>query len=107
MKNIKAPREGEIYKVLTVQNKIFEIRYGYYDENERDRVEPLPIFPDLKANPVFTSDGKRIVTAIQDPCKRYNPKNEKRSEKWCGDCIYYLNAVDEISICGCTEKQLE
>ncbi len=107
MNKVSVPREGELYKVIDVDNKTFEIHYGYYEESERDKVEPLPVFPDLKKNPVYTADGKPIVTAIQEPCEYYAPKSEERSEEWCGDCISYLNRDKEISICGHTERMLE
>ncbi len=107
MQKAVIPCEGDLYKVIEVDNNTFQILYGYYEESERDRVEPLPVFPDLKENPVYTSDGKPIVTAIQEPCEYYISKNENRSEEWCGDCISYLDADKEISICGCTEKMLE
>lgn len=101
------PSEGDLYKVIEIEKNIFEIYYGYYEERERDKVEPLPVFPDLKKNPVFTADGNPIVTAIQEPCEYYTPLNKERSEEWCGDCISYLDADKEISICGCTERMLE
>lgn len=100
-------REGDLYKVIEVDGNTFKILYGYYEESERDKVEPLPVFPDLKKNPVYTADGKPIVTAIQEPCEYYAPINRERSEEWCGDCISYLNTENEISICGCTERMLE
>lgn len=101
------PTEGELYKVIDIENITFKILYGYYDEGERDKVEPLPVFPDLKKKPVYTARGYPIVTAIQQPCKHYSPKNKERSEEWCGDCIYYLNGTDEISVCGCKERRIE
>lgn len=107
MKKAQLPREGDLYKVIDVEKNTFKIYYGYYEENERCKVEPLPVFPDLKENPVYTARGYSIVTAIQQPCKHYSPRNKERSEEWCGDCIYYLNGTDEISICGCKERRLE
>lgn len=101
------PREGDLYKVIDVEKNTFKIHYGYYEESERDKVEPLPVFPNLKESPVYTADGKPIVTAIQEPCEYYSPLNKERSEEWCGDCISYLDADKEISICGCTERMLE
>ncbi len=107
MHKVAIPREGDLYKVIEIEKNTFKILYGYYEESERDKVEPLPVFPNLKENPVYTADGKPIVTAIQDPCEYYAPKNEERSEEWCGDCISYLNTDKEISVCGRTERMLE
>ncbi len=107
MNKANIPREGDLYKVIDVDNITFKITYGYYEESERDKVEPLPVFPDLKKRPIYTTDGKLIVTAIQEPCEKYIPLNKVCSEGWCGDCIHYLSSTDEISVCGCTERKLE
>lgn len=101
------PREGDLYKVIDIDDVTFEIIYGYYEESERDKVEPLPVFPDLKEKPVYTARGYPVVTAIQEPCENYTPLNKECSEGWCSDCIHYLSSTDEISVCGCTERKLE
>ena len=98
-KNI--PIDGELYKVYTVCGHRFEIRYGYYEEGERGRVDPVPIFPDFKQNPVYTQDGFRIVSLIQLPCKEYCPKNISERNDWCGDCIHYDGDKNEIAVCRC------
>ena len=93
------PREGDLYRTYCVDGRIFEIRYGYYDECERDRVEPLPVFPDLSSQLLYTAEGERIVTLVQHPCARYTPKDPLRSEEWCGDCSFYSGGRDEIGVC--------
>ncbi len=98
------PAEGTLYKVYTVGHHSFEIRYGYYTEEERGRVEPLPIFPDLKHNPLFTKAGEPVVTLLQSPCEHYLPKDPRRREEWCGDCTYYSGGRAEIGICRCHHK---
>ncbi len=107
MRKAQLPREGELYKVIDIENITFKIIYGYYEESERDKVEPLPVFPDLKDKPIYTARGYPVVTAIQEPCEYYTPLNKERSEQWCGDCIHYLSSSDEISVCGCKERKLE
>ena len=97
--------EGELYKVYTIDCYTFEIRYGYYDEKERGRIEPLPIFPDLMANPIYSLDGERIVTAIQLPCQHYQPMDSHAPEEWCGDCKHYANGTFEIGLCRCSQQQ--
>ena len=107
MPKVLAPREGDLYKVIEVENRTFEIVYGFYEDDERDRIEPLPVFPDLKRNPAFTADGKPIVTGIQETCEHYSPQGNDRGEDWCGDCVHYLKPDSEISVCCCTERRLE
>ena len=42
-------RDGDLYKTVTVHGKTFELRYGYYEEYERESLfsEPIPIYPDF------------------------------------------------------------
>ena len=107
MKKAQLPREGDLYKVIDVEKNTFKIYYGYYEENERCKVEPLPVFTDLKENPVYTADGRPIVPAVQGPCEYSAPINKERSVEGSGDCISYVVADKEIGICGCTERMLE
>ncbi len=93
------PNEGDLYKTYQVENHIFHIHYGYYAENERGRVEPLPIFPDLKKTPLFTASGAPVITSLQKPCGEYSPKDLHRKEDWCGDCIHYSGGKEELGIC--------
>ena len=51
MNNIQ---EGDLYEVLEVYGHTFELRYGYYEERERARGEPIPIYPDFKKHPLYT-----------------------------------------------------
>lgn len=98
--------EGELYKIYHIDGHIFEIFYGYYEEEERKQVEPLPIFPDFLKQPAYTSKGQPIVTRIQLPCKYYKPPNKEFAEDWCGDCTYFEDAEQEIARCTCEKKQL-
>ena len=95
----KKIREGDIYKVIQVKDKTFEIKYGYYEEFERNSIDPVPIFPDLSENPVYTACGYKIVTQMQDPCKHFELKSEIFSEQWCGSCKYYEDERCMISVC--------
>ena len=36
-------RDGDIYKIIELHGSTFELRYGYYEEYERGREEPVPI----------------------------------------------------------------
>lgn len=101
------PNEGDLYKTITVGDLTFEIRYGYYAENERGRVEPLPIFPDLVADPVFTSRGFPVTAYVQHPCKYYKPQHPSRPEDWCGDCRYYDGGQAKMGRCLCPKRKRE
>ena len=99
------PREGDLYRVYRIGDHTFEIRYGYYEENERGRVEPLPIFPNLKGKRLYSHSGHRIVTSLQQPCEHYCPKRPREREDWCGDCIHYAGGRSEIGICSCEGRR--
>ena len=64
------PVEGELYKEVTVGGRPFRLVYGYYEDFERESPfnEPIPIYPDLLNNPVYTAQGIPIVTAMQYIC---------------------------------------
>ncbi len=98
------PKEGELYKIYEVGGYTFEIRYGYYEENERGRVEPLPIFPDFRKKLVYTEDGYPLTSLIHSSCQYYKSQ-EARPENYCGDCIHYSVPKQEISICKCEERR--
>ncbi len=92
------PKEGELYKVYEVGGYTYEILYGYYEENERGRVEPLPIFPDFRKKPVYTADGYPLAALIHSACQYYKSDRAK-PENHCGDCIHYSDPKQEIAIC--------
>lgn len=94
-----SPTEGALYRTYEIDDYIFEIYYGYYAEEERGRVEPLPVFPDLAEKAVFASSGERIVTSVQIPCGRYRPVDPEQPEGWCGDCLAYSGGKAEIGLC--------
>ncbi|MBQ3088782.1 MAG: hypothetical protein IJC36_04010 [Clostridia bacterium] len=99
-------KEGDIYKVIAVFGKIFEIKYGYYSENERTSrfSEVIPIYPDFKNSPEYTGDGHPFVTQMQDICPYYD--GEQTGED-CFGCKHYHHGDDLIGICKCTNNKLE
>lgn len=97
-------KEGDIYKVINISGRSFEIRYGYYDECERTSWEPVPIFPNFEESPVYDENGYPFVTRTQDACENYISKN-KNGDKWCADCIYYPAEKQEIGICRCSQNR--
>lgn len=95
-------REGELYKRLELFGRAFELYYGYYEDYERERGEPVPIYPDFQKSPEYTPDGYPFVTQMQGLCSR----GESRfSDGCCIDCGYYRHGEDLIGICVCDENK--
>lgn len=105
MRNMTHPNEGDLYRIYTVDTHTFEIRYGYYAENERGRVEPLPIFPDFVEAPVYTETGVPVTTLLQIPCRHYQSSRSGRPDGWCGDCIHYESVQGEFGLCRCLYRK--
>ncbi|MBQ8184988.1 MAG: hypothetical protein IJ036_04290 [Lachnospiraceae bacterium] len=101
------PKEGDIYKTVTVGQYTFELCYGYYEEFERDSGEPVVIYPDLREQKIYTQNGQPIVTAIQDPCVHYEVPQQKSRDECCNDCVHFEDPEDEIGICKCPHNQVD
>lgn len=99
------PREGALYKQITVAGHAFELRYGYYQAQEREICPPVVIFPDLTQNKKYCPDGNPLVTQIQDPCEYYRSLSTP-PENWCGDCCHFSSQHPEIGICRCKNHKL-
>jgi hypothetical protein len=95
-------RDGDLYKTINVFGKRFDLRYGYYEEFERARGEPIPIYPDFRENPVYTEDGHPFVTQMQDLCRH---GESKFRDGCCADCKYYKNGEDLVGICLCEKNR--
>lgn len=89
-------KEGELYKTVELYGHLIELRYGYYEEYERERGEPLPIYPDLSKAPIYTDDGMPIVTQMQDLCE--NGKS-RFVDGCCGECEYFRQGVEMFGVC--------
>ena len=91
-------REGDIYQILTICDKSFEIRYGYYEENDRISKynDPIPIYPDFIKEPLYNKKGQPFVTEMQDTCQYF--KGKMIVDICCG-CKYYKKGDDLIGIC--------
>ena len=98
-----SPKEGQIYKILAVFGKSFELRYGYYEEFERTHMEPMPIYPDFLREPAYTDQGDPFVTQMQDACEHYRGAEEQ--DRDCGSCLYYEQGEDFLGICKCQENK--
>ena len=99
-------REGDFYKAITVSDRTFIIRYGFYSEAERLTGEPIPVFPDFIEKPLYDENGKPFVTRVQDSCEYYKTGDGRAGDGWCADCIFYSNGKIEIGICECQHKKI-
>jgi len=99
--------EGELYKRLDIHGKVFEIKYGYYEECDRNNpvVEPMPIYPDFIKNPIYTNEGLPFVTKMQDVCQYY--KGKDGVDNGCAECEYYRHGEELIGVCTCVENKKE
>lgn len=93
------PKEGDLFKIIHLYGKTFEIRYGFYEECDRYTLfaEPLALYPNFIKNPQYTDNGIPFVTAIQDPCPHFQGKRDDNCT--CGDCVFYQHCDEMIGIC--------
>lgn len=98
------PKEGDLYKEITIYGKTFRLLYGYYEDFERygQYNEPMPIYPDFIKEPVYTENGIPFVTAMQDVCKDYEGKHDGDS---CSECRYFQKSEALFGLCNCSSKQ--
>lgn len=90
--------EGELYKTVCTFGKSFELRYGYYDDIDRNH-PPDVIYPDFKKTPVFTDAGEPFVTMMQDACRGFRGAEERTSDTTCADCEHFLRGEEWFGIC--------
>jgi hypothetical protein len=102
--NMSKIREGDLYKIVTVCGKTFELYYGYYDEIEKEGkyTEPIPIYPDFIKEPLYTADGYPFVTEMQDSCDCFLGK---KGEDSCLVCRHFEKGDELIGICKCEKKK--
>ncbi len=97
-------REGDLYKLIVIEDKSFEIRYGYNADYERENNgEPIPVLPDLTKELHYSQSGKRIVTFVQSPCIHFEMRCSNNDNDCCGDCSYYANNKEMIAPCECVK----
>lgn len=102
---VPVPVEGQLYKVIHIDEHRFELRYGYNEDFERASGHPVVLFPDLGENPVHTRDGYPVVSAVQEPCRYYTVPEDRLPEQWCADCVYYPGIHQEVGICRCEMRR--
>lgn len=99
------PKEGQLYKIIKLYGKTFEIRYGFYEECDRHNryAEPVEIYPDFIKKPQYTKEGQPFITAIQTPCKYFDGKKDENST--CEECSHYKHCEELLAICTCPENK--
>ena len=100
-------REGDLYRVVTTFGKSFELRYGYYDEKDRqsELCEPAVIYPDFVKHPTFTDAGEPFVTLMQDACDCYHGSTRRTLDTVCADCRYLKRGEEWFGICTCATNR--
>lgn len=98
------PKEGDLYKEVTISDKTFRLQYGYYEKFDREGIfnEPIPIYPDFLKEPHYTNEGIPIVTAMQNICNYYNGKNDEDSS--CSDCSFFQRCEELFGLCNCPQN---
>jgi len=102
---IHTPNEGDLYKEVNVEGKIFRLLYGYYESFERESIfnEPIPIYPDFIKEPHYTDEGIPLVTAMQNVCEFYNGKNDEDSS--CSECVFFQKYEELFGLCNCPQNK--
>lgn len=103
-------KEGDLYKIITVHGKTFELYYGYYDEIDRQnpRCKPVEMYPNFKDEPQYTDKGIPFVTAMQKPCKYFKlgvGRVDEGEDNMCLYCTYYENCEELLGICTCPKNK--
>lgn len=102
---VTVPKEGQLAQVIRLKGEIFEIRYGYYEESDRHSryAEPMELYPDFLKEPRYADDGTPFVTAMQDPCTRFQGHRNENST--CEECGYYRHGKELIGLCTDPKKK--
>lgn len=103
--NLTVPKEGTLFKIIELAGKTFELRYGFYNEEDRRSryAEPVAIYPDFKRDPLYTADGIPFVTAMQTPCESFDGRRDEDSG--CGDCGFYRHGEELLGFCTCPRNR--
>lgn len=82
-------------KIYNLEGMLLKVPI-YYDEHTGKYLE---VYPDLNAEPVYTTEGYRCTAAVEDACSI----GVAEGVQDCGSCKYYEKAKegDLIGICRC------
>ena len=104
----EAPRkEGDLYRIVTAFGRSFELRFGFYDERDRQSplCEPAVLYPDFLKAPVFTRRGEPFATVMQDACDFYKGAPPKTPDTTCAECRYFKEGEEWFGICTCPKNR--
>ena len=101
---VGTPTEGELYKKVDTFGRIFELRYGYYDDIDR-KTSPVVIYPDFRRAPVYTDSGEPFVTMMQDACASYVGSCKKTADTTCAECEHFKRGDELFGICLCAQNR--
>lgn len=99
------PQEGALFKKIELAGKTFEIRYGFYNEEDRRSryAEPVAIYPDFEKEPLYADNGMPFATAMQVPCGHFDGRCDEDSG--CGDCGFYRYGEELLGLCTCPRNR--
>lgn len=102
-----SPKEGDLYKIVNTYGRTFELRYGYYEECDRQSplCQPIVIYPDFTREPVYTEKGAPFVTMMQDACKRFAGEIKRTPDTTCAECRHFVKGEEWFGICNCPKNQ--
>lgn len=95
-----APKEGDLHAVVTTFGHTFELRYGYYEDCDRDGL-PDVLYPDLREKPCYSKEGFPLVTRMQDACSSFAADQKRHTDHICGECGYFCRGEDWFGVCQC------
>lgn len=103
----RAHKEGELYKIVTTFGETFELRYGYYDERDRQNplCRPAVIYPDFIKEPLYTKDGRPFSTMMQGTCAHYAGVFQKTEDTTCAECRHFWRGEEWFGICRCEQNR--
>lgn len=105
MSEEKKIQAGDLYKKITVAGREFEIRYMDFGTVDPDQPGyMIPDFPYFEDEPMYTDDQYPFTNRMNDSCEFY-ATNAEHPDRWCNDCIYFKDAVEEIGVCRCTARK--
>ena len=102
-----AHKEGDLYRIVTIFGKTFELRYGYYEECDRQSLlcKPVVIYPDFTREPLYTDEGEPFVTMMQDVCGSYKGEAMRTPDTTCAECKYFQRGEEWFGICKCEQNR--
>lgn len=99
------PKEGDLYRMVTTFGKTFELRYGYYEECDRQSplCEPVILYPDFQREPLYTEEGAPFVTVMQDACEHFKGETARTTDSTCAECHSFQQGEEWFGICHCAK----